>query len=89
MLALQYTTQFKKDIKRLGKRGKDMRKLYAIIEKLRAMETLPPKNRNHRLANDWKDFWECHIEPDWLLVYQYDSVTLYLSASGTHSDIFE
>jgi len=89
MLLLQYTTRFKKDAKRLEKRGKDMRKLVAIIDKLRAQETLPVKNRNHRLTNDWKDFWECHIEPDWLLVYQYDATTLYLAASGSHSDIFE
>lgn len=89
MLSLQYTTRFKKDVKRLEKRGKDMRKLTAIIDKLCAGEPLPARNRNHLLLNDWKDFWECHIEPDWLLVYQYDSSTLYLAASGTHSDIFE
>jgi mRNA interferase YafQ len=89
MLALYYTTRFKKDIKRLQKRGKDLRKLYDIIEKLRDNKALPVKNRAHRLTGDWKDFWECHIEPDWLLVYHYDSATLYLTASGTHSDLFE
>jgi mRNA interferase YafQ len=89
MLELRSTSRFKKEAKRLDKRGRNMRKLYEIIEKLRKQEALPAKNRNHRLTGNWKDCWECHIEPDWLLIYQYDATTLILSATGTHSDLFE
>ena len=90
MLDLATTTQFRKDLKRIRKRGYDLSKLDCILQKLRAEEPLPEKNRDHDLIGDYKGFRECHIEPDWLLVYAVDKGKLLLTASrtGTHSDLF-
>ena len=90
MLDLVTTTQFKKDLKRIRKRGYDLSKLDDILQKLRAEESLPEKNRDHDLNGDYKGFRECHVEPDWLLVYAVDKEKIILTASrtGTHSDLF-
>ena len=90
MLDLVTTTQFKKDLKRIRKRGYDLSKLDEILQKLRAEEPLPEKKRDHDLTGDYKGFRECHVEPDWLLVYAVDKERIILTASrtGTHSDLF-
>jgi mRNA interferase YafQ len=88
MLELAEAKRFSKDVKRLRKRGKDMSKLLKITDALCRGEKLPESCRNHKLSGDWAHYWECHIEPDWLLVYQYDAEKLYLAATGTHSDLF-
>ena len=90
MLDLVTTTQFKKDLKRIRKRGYDLSKLDDSLQKLRAEESLPEKNRDHDLAGDYKGFRECHVESDWLLVYAVDNEKIILTASctGTHSDLF-
>lgn len=90
MLDLVTTTQFRKDLKRIRKRGYDLSKLDDILQKLRAEEPLPEKNRDHDLTGDCKGFRECHVEPDWLLVYAVDKEKIILTASrtGTHSDLF-
>ena len=90
MLDLVTTAQFRKDLKRIRKRGYDLSRLDDILQKLRAEEPLPEKNRDHDLIGDYKGFRECHIEPDWLLVYAVDKGKLILTASrtGTHSDLF-
>ena len=90
MLDLAITTQFRKDLKRIRKRGYDLSKLDCILQKLRAEEPLPEQNRDHDLIGDYKGFRECHIEPDWLLVYAVDKEKIILTASrtGTHSDLF-
>ncbi len=90
MLDLATTTQFRKDLKRIRKRGYDLSKLDCILQKLRAEEPLPEQNRDHDLIGDYKGFRECHIEPDWLLVYAVDKEKIILTASrtGTHSDLF-
>lgn len=90
MLDLVTTTQFKKDLKRIRKRGYDLSKLDDILQKLRAEESLPEKNRDHDLTEDYKGFRECHVESDWLLVYAVDNEKIILTASrtGTHSDLF-
>ena len=62
--------QFGRDMKRQEKRGKDLAKLHAIVEALSTRQPLPPKNRDHVLAGKWKGFRDCHIEPDWVLIYQ-------------------
>jgi mRNA interferase YafQ len=62
--------------------------LIEIIEKLAKKETLPPKNRDHNLSGNYANFRECHIQPDWLLIYKYDQETLYLTRTGGHSDLF-
>ena len=65
-----------------------MDRLSAIVDKLLAGEPLPPKNRDHPLSREWKHHRECHIEPDWLLIYQHGDDELVLIRTGTHSDLF-
>lgn len=88
MRKLRTTTQFKRDLKKAGKRGKDPDKLRSIIAKLVAGEPLDLLNRPHRLAGDWSPCWECHIEPDWLLIWDEDEESVTLIRTGTHSDLF-
>lgn len=89
---IDYTTNFKKQYKKLKKQGKDLTKLYKVIETLASGEQLEEKYRNHNLINDkkYKNCQECHIEPDWLLIYtiQDNKLVLLLFATGTHSDLF-
>jgi len=80
--------KFEKDLARLNRRGKNLAKLEAIVEKLRIGATLEHKHRPHILSGDWAGFWELHIEPDWLLIYSMDEQVLYLVRTGTHSDLF-
>jgi mRNA interferase YafQ len=91
MLKIEYTAKMKRDIKRVEKRGKDMTKLYALLKLLAAQTPVPERYRDHRLSGDMADLRECHIEPDWLLVYKIYENELILTASGTgtHSDIFD
>ena len=70
------------------KRGADEKKLAAIIEALATDAPLPPRARPHMLAGDWKGFMECHIAPDWLLIYQLVDDELILIRTGTHADLF-
>ena len=90
MLSIVYTRQMKRDAKRMKKRGKDMAKLTDTLAKLASCQPMPPKHRDHQLKGNMKEFRECHIEPDWLLIYQIFEDKLILSASGTgtHSDLF-
>jgi mRNA interferase YafQ len=83
------TTQFKKDYRLAKKRGENMRLLQEIIIKLADGLALPEKNRDHALTGDWIGFRECHITPDWLLVYKKaeNVLVLTLTRTGTHSDL--
>ena len=85
-----WTTQFKKDYKLALKRHLDIELLDNIIRSLSRGETLPKKNRDHALTGDWAGHRECHILPDWLLVYRIedDVLVLTLARTGTHSDLF-
>lgn len=89
MYKIQYTTRMKHDVKRMKRRGKDMSKLLSVLSMLSKGEKLPDSNKDHQLSGNLKDFRECHIEPDWLLMYQIFDDTLILSATatGTHSDL--
>lgn len=89
MYAIRPSTRFQKDLKRIQKRGYDPF-LTAVIKKLAAGEELPPKNHDHQLVGDYGGCRECHIAPDWLLVYEIDGneLILYLTRTGTHSDLF-
>jgi mRNA interferase YafQ len=89
MLVLVRTTKFKKDVKLAEKRKKNTSKLKAIIIALANEETLDSKYRNHKLSGNYKDHWECHIEPDWLLIYRLTSKELILERTGSHSDLFK
>ena len=90
MYAIRPSTRFQKDLKRIQKRGYDLALLTAVIKKLAAGEELPPKNLDQQLVGDYGGCRECHIAPDWLLVYEIDGneLILYLTRTGTHSDLF-
>ena len=87
---VDFTTQFKKDIKLAKKQGKDTDKIFEVVEKLANDEVLEAKYKDHCLTGDYKDCRECHIEPDWLLIYKkYESeLILMLVRTGSHSDLF-
>ena len=88
MLTIVWQSQFKKDFKNAKKRGKKLDKLAHIITELQHNKTLPPKNKNHKLKGNYTDCWECHIEPDWLLIYKLTLEELILVRTGSHSDLF-
>lgn len=90
MYSIRPTTRFQKDLKRLKKRGYDISLLAEVIDKLAAGETLPEKNQDHRLSGNYKGCRECHVAPDWLLIYEIaaDELILYLTRTGSHSDLF-
>jgi len=84
------TNQFKKELKRAKKRGLPLEELFRILDLLAADQPLPAKNRNHQLHGDYDGFWECHITPDWLLIYVKDTEIRIISLyrTGSHSDLF-
>jgi mRNA interferase YafQ len=82
------TTLFKKDLKRAKKRGKDPKKLRDVVDKLLGNKPLDRKLRAHRLIGNMAPYWECHIEPDWLLIWDEDDTLITLIRTGTHSDLF-
>ncbi len=90
MYQIQYTARMKKDVKRMKKRGKDMAKLVTVLSLLASGNGLPVEYRDHQLSGRLSDFRECHIEPDWLLMYQIFDDVLIITATGTgtHSDLF-
>ncbi|MCH9808457.1 MAG: type II toxin-antitoxin system YafQ family toxin [Alphaproteobacteria bacterium] len=89
MKDLRLTTAFKKDFKRIAKRGYRLALIEAVIDTLRADEVLPPARRDHALKGDFEDCRECHIQPDWLLIYQADEDEVVVIRTGTHTDLFE
>lgn len=88
MLDVRYSTRFKKDMKVCQKRNYDMLLISKAIATLRIPEPLPDKNRDHALTGNYIGFHECHLLPDWLLVYRYNGDELYLYRTGTHADLF-
>jgi len=86
---IKTTNQFLRDLKLVRKRGKDVRKIEAVIKTLARDEKLSSKHRPHRLQGEMKGCWECHIEPDWLLIWDEDDQQLVLIRCGTHADLFE
>jgi mRNA interferase YafQ len=91
MLKLRYSAQFKKDYKTAAKRGYKVTLLEEIIRLLCVEHPLPEKNRDHALTGNYVGFRECHIQPDWLLIYKVEQeiLTLTLTRTGTHSDLLE
>lgn len=89
---IEITSKFKSDYKKIRKQNKDINKLIEVLEVLANGEELAEKYKNHKLINDkfFKECWECHIQPDWLLVYkiQDNELVLLLFATGSHSDLF-
>jgi len=88
MLVLIWLSQFKKDFKKAEKSKKDLSKLKIIIDTIQNKKSLPNKNKNHKLKGEYLNCWECHIEPDWLLIYQITSKELILIRTGSHSELF-
>lgn len=90
MLKVVLSNQFKRDLKLSQKRGYNLDLLNEIVDKLANQESLDEKYKDHALTGKYRGFRECHIEPDWLLVYRIneDEIFLYLSRIGTHSDLF-
>lgn len=87
---LVITSMFKKDLKAIKKRGYDLSLLNDVIDKLVMGLPLPPKYKDHNLIGNYKGCRECHITPDWLLIYEVseNELILYLTRTGTHSDLF-
>ena len=90
MLEISYTSQFKKDYKKAKKQGRDLSKLGSVLEALRSEGPLPSELLDHELAGNYKGHRECHLSPDWLLIYRIDRGILTLTATrlGSHSDLF-
>lgn len=90
MLDVYFTNRFKKDYKLMLKRGCKPKLLEDVVDQLRRQQPLPEKNRDHELTGDYAGFRECHIMPDWLLIYRVeeDALLLTLTRTGTHSDLF-
>lgn len=83
-----YSGLFKRDLKRVEKRGKDMSSLRAVLRLLLAGEPIPAAYKDHPLKGNWKHYRDLHIEPDWLLIYKVDNTNMWLVRTGTHADIF-
>ena len=88
-MKIEYTTQFKKDFKRIKKQNKDLQKLRVVINKLTIEEKLDLKYKDHSLTGSLKGYRDCHIEPDWLLLYKLSGDTLLLERTGSHSELFK
>ena len=86
---LDFTTSFSKDLKRIKKRGYDLSLMNEVVNLLKNGEPLPEKYKDHALTGNWKGFRDCHIQPDWILVYRVyqNKLLLVLSRTGTHSDL--
>ncbi len=86
---ISFSNTFNKDLKRIKKRGYDLALMSVVVAKLQAGEALDAKYKDHSLTGNWKGYRECHILPDWLLVYRIDNdmLMLVLSRTGTHSDL--
>ena len=91
MFEVVLSNRFKKDLKLAAKRGMNLEELNSIVDQLSAGQALPEKNRDHALTGDYIGFRECHIRPDWLLVYRVDGeeLILFLFRTGTHTDLFD
>lgn len=89
MLRPVYTNQFNKDVKRDKKRGKDLKTLKEIACLLIEEKSLPVKNKDHKLGGNFNECRECHLEPDWLLIYKIEAGNIFFVRTGTHSDLFK
>lgn len=88
MLNPVYTTAFKKDVKLIKKRHLDSALLKSVMTHIIEQRPLATKLRNHKLTGNWKDHWECHVAPDWLLIYKLVGEDVIFERTGSHSDLF-
>jgi len=89
LLKVTYTKKFKKDVARVEKQGKDTEKLLEVTEKLIKNIPLPKNNVNHKLKGDFVGRRECHIDPDWLLIYKKTKSEIRFERTGSHSELFK
>lgn len=89
MLRPRFTGAFKKDRKRAGRRGLDLERLDDVMRRLARQDQLEARFRDHKLSGPWQDFRECHIAPDWLLIYAIHSDEIIFVRTGSHSDLFD
>jgi len=87
-LTIIYTTQFKRDYKRIKRQKKELNKLKVLIEKLVSGEKLEISYKDHQLSGKFKGYRDCHIEPDWLLIYKRSPKAITLERTGSHSELF-
>ena len=88
VLELLTTTAFERDLRRIQKQAKDLDKLEAIVNLLQAQKQLPIRCYPHPLRGKWAGYWDCHVEPDWLLIYRATETQLTLVRTGSHADLF-
>ena len=88
-MKIQYSSQFKKDYKRLKKQNKNLQKFRKVLELLLSLKPLPDKYSDHQLLGKWRGFRDCHIEPDWILIYKWGNNYLRLERMGSHSELFQ
>ena len=88
MKTIRRTFRFKRDVKRMQRQGREMEKLRRVLEMLARGEPLAARYRDHVLVGQYKGTRECHIEPDWLLVYELGETEIVLIRTGAHSDLF-
>ncbi len=88
MREISYTNRFLKDYRQIKKRGWDIQKLEAFIERLASDQPLPPGARPHKLSGKYDHTWDAHVGPDWVLIYEIDDKCLILRRTGTHADLF-
>lgn len=88
MRTVIWESHFKKDFKKAQKQGKNLQKFEEVVLTLQQDKPLPPKNRNHKLKGEYAGCWECHIEPDWLLIYKLIPGKVALPRLGSHSELF-
>jgi mRNA interferase YafQ len=89
MLFIRPTTQFKKDLKRATRQRRNLEKVKEVLEMLAVPRPLPEIYMDHKLKGVWRDFRECHIEPDWLLIYNISDFELRPTRLGTHAELFD
>ena len=87
-LQLRVTTAFERDLRRVRKQGKDLDKLETIVDLLQNGEPLAARCRPHPLRGNWTGAWDCHVDPDWILVYRVTGETLILVRTGSHAALF-
>ena len=89
MKSFRFSTAYRKDLKRVSRRSYDLSLLATVLNALRDGQQLQPQRRDHPLKGAWKGHRECHVEPDWLLIYQASDTEVLLARTGTHADLFK
>jgi mRNA interferase YafQ len=89
MKPLRLAGVFRRDLRRITRRGYRLEDLEAIVTSIRRGERLAASNRAHPLKGEWRGYWECHVAPDWLLIYKLTEEEVLLARTGTHADLFD